>query len=103
MYDIDTDVANSLSVTLLIIGIGMSIYPSVISKVKDKGTDIIHIVTIGVLLCIVILASQAIMLTNRYPDSLYPLVAITLGFRVISPTIMVKTMRKKYPPRSSDS
>ncbi len=96
MFDIDLKVATSLSVTLLIIGIGMSVYPSVIVKVRGKSNDLITIVTIGVFLLIIIVASQAVSLVRRYPDALYPLVGITLGFRMLSPTIFVSTLQEKF-------
>ena len=99
MFDIDLKVATSLSVTLLIIGIGMSVYPSVIVKVRGKSNDLITIVTIGVFLLIIIVASQAVFLVRRYPDTLYPLVGITLGFRMLSPTIFVSTLQEKFDKR----
>ncbi len=96
MFDIDPGTATSLSVTLLIIGIGMTVIPFVAMKTKDRGHDCFIGALIVTLLVIAIFASQAIYLVRRYPDLLYPLVIITLGFRMLSPSIFVSTLREKY-------
>ena len=94
-FDMDLDIATSLSVTLLIIGIGMTVYPSVIIKVKGKSHDYKTTVALFVFFLILIAASQAVILARRYPDVLYPLVGITLGFRILSPSIFISTLKEK--------
>lgn len=96
MFDIDPGTATSLSVTLLIIGIGMTVIPFVAMKTKELGHDHFIGALIVTLLAIAIFASQAIYLVRRFPDLLYPLVIITLGFRMLSPSIFVTTLREKY-------
>jgi hypothetical protein len=95
MFDIDLGAATSLSVTLLIIGIGMSVYPLLIIRMKGKSHDYITTVLIGVFFLILIIASQVVVLTRRYPDALIPLVGITLGFRMLSPSIFVSALKEK--------
>jgi len=95
MFDIDLGAATSLSVTLLIIGIGMTVYPPVIIKVRGRSHDYQTTVALGVFFLILIAASQAVWLARRYPDVLYPLVGITLAFRILSPSIFVSTLKEK--------
>lgn len=95
MFDIDLGAATSLSVTLLIIGIGMSVYPPLIIRTRGKSHDYVTTVSICVFFLILIAASQAVVLTRRYPDILIPLVGITLGFRILSPSIFVSTLQEK--------
>ncbi len=95
MFDIDLEAATSLSVTLLIIGIGMSVYPPLIIRIREKSHDYILTVSICAFFLILIAASQAVFLTRRYPDILMPLVGITLGFRILSPSIFVSTLKEK--------
>lgn len=95
MFDIDLGVATSLSVTLLIIGIGMSVYPPLIIRTREKSHDYIITVCLIVFFLILIAASQAVFLAKQYPDILIPLVGVTLGFRVLSPSILVTTLKQK--------
>jgi hypothetical protein len=95
MFDIDLGAATSLSVTLLIIGIGMSVYPPLIIKLRGKTHDYVTSVMIATFILILIVASQAIFLARRNPDILIPLVGITVGFRTLSPGIMVSTLKEK--------
>ena len=95
MFDIDLGVATSLSVTLLIIGIGMSVYPPLIIRTREKSHDYIITVCLIVFFLILIAASQAVFLAKKYPDILIPLVGVTLGFRVLSPGILVTTLKQK--------
>jgi len=97
MFDIDLGVATSLSVTLLIIGIGMTVFPPVFIKMQEqqRSHDFKITVLLIVFFLIMIAASQAIWLARSYPDALYPLVGATLGFRIISPGIFVSTLKEK--------
>lgn len=95
MFDLDLEAATSISVSLLILGLGMSIYPPLIARLQGKCHDHIMAVSITTFILVLIAASQAVFFTRRYPDLLYPLVAITLGFRGLSPSIMVATLKKK--------
>lgn len=95
MFDIDLEAATSFSVTLLIIGLGMSVYPPLIVRLRGKSHDYITSVCIITFFLILIVASQAVFLTQRNPDLLSPLVGVTLGFRILSPTIFVSTLKEK--------
>jgi len=95
MFDIDLGAATSLSVTLLIIGIGMSVYPPLIIRTREKSHDYVITICLIVFFLILIAASQAVFLAKQYPDILIPLVGVTLGFRVLSPSILVSTLSQK--------
>lgn len=97
MFDIDLDAATSLSVSLLILGFGLTVFPPVIIKMneQERSHDFKVTILLILLFAIMIAASQAIWLARSYPDILYPLVGVTLGFRIISPGIFVYTLKEK--------
>ena len=96
MYDIDLGTITSISVSLLILGISLTVFPYLLSRIWGKSEDYFVAATVTVLILILVIASQAVIFTREHPDSLYPFVTITLGFRVVSPAIFSSSIQDKY-------
>ncbi|HIE41552.1 MAG TPA: hypothetical protein EYP80_02705 [Candidatus Aenigmarchaeota archaeon] len=100
MYDIELGTIISISVSLLILGISLTVFPYLLSRIWGKDEDYLVTVMVSVFILILVIASQSVIFAQHHPDSLYPFVVITLGFRVISPAIFAHSIQEKWREKS---